>query len=197
MEKSVEAGREPSSRERILSAAWSLFASEGYAEVSMQTIADAAKVNKATLYHHFKDKEQLFIAVLASDFERLRASIAQTVAADRPFREQLIAVAGLLFLRSRSDSNRIIMLMHQHASLMRSHKEHVQSTPPWAPLKPVFEREWARGAIQERDVDLLMTSFFGMVIFQAQRVRYVDGARSDEQLAEEIVDLFLNGIRPR
>jgi AcrR family transcriptional regulator len=68
MTERAEAGGEPTSRERILATAWSLFASEGYAEVSMQNIADAARVNKATLYHHFGDKEQLFVAVLESDF---------------------------------------------------------------------------------------------------------------------------------
>ena len=185
------------SRERILAAAWSLFASEGYAEVSMQQIADAAKVNKATLYHHFEDKEQLFIAVLAADFDQLRESIAQAVAQDRPFRELLIAVADLLFLRTRSDSIRIMVLMHQHFSIMRRNKSHMQMVPSWTPLKPLFERERARGNIVEHDLDLMMTSFFGMVISQAQRARFMGVEASDEELAEDIADLFLNGIRTR
>jgi AcrR family transcriptional regulator len=185
------------SRDRILAAAWSLFASEGYADVSMQEIADAAQVNKATLYHHFGDKEQLFVDVLAADFGQLRQSIEEAVARDGSFRDQLIAVADLLFLRSRTDSIRIMMLMHQHVSIMRRNKVNLHSPPPWAPLKPIFERELARGAIVEHDLDLMMTSFFGMVIFQAQRARFMNAASTDEELAENIADLFLNGIRAR
>jgi AcrR family transcriptional regulator len=197
-EQTAEAGGEQSSRERILAAAWSLFASEGYAEVSMQNIADAAKVNKATLYHHFGDKEQLFVAVLESDFERLRIAIERSVQGDGSFRDHLVAIANILFERSRSDSLRIMTLMHQHASLMLRHKtQHMKTTPPWAAFKPLFEQEMARGEIEPLDLDLLMTSFFGMVIFQAQRARYMGCPVPDEQLAEDLVDLFLNGIRVR
>jgi AcrR family transcriptional regulator len=185
------------SRDRILTAAWSLFASEGYAEVSMQEIADAARVNKATLYHHFGDKEQLFVDVVAADFDQLRHSIEAAVAQDGSFREQLIAVADLLFLRSRTDSIRIMMLMHQHVAIMRRNKVNLHSPPPWTPLKPIFERELDRSAIVVHDLDLMMTSFFGMVIFQAQRARFMGVTATDEELAENIVDLFLNGIRTR
>ena len=197
METAAERPNPGGGRERALAAAWALFASEGYTEVSMQAIAAAAGVNKATLYHHFGDKEQLFIAVLAADFDQLRASIEQSVAQNRSFREHLIAVADLLFRRSRSDSIRIMMLMHQHVSLMQQHKAHAYNDPPWAPLRPIFERECARGNIGALDVDLMMTSFFGMVIFQAQRARFVGGPTTDEELAEDIADLFLNGIRAR
>lgn len=197
-ERAAETGAEQSSRERILETAWALFASEGYAEVSMQNIADAAKVNKATLYHHFGDKEQLFVAVIESDFERLRASIDRSIRADGSFRDHLVAIANILFERSRTHSHKMMMLMHQHASLMLRHKtEQMKTTPPWAALKPLFEQEMAAGEIERLDLDLLMTSFFGMVIFQAQRARYLGCAVSDEQLAEDLTDLFLNGVRVR
>lgn len=197
-EQATDAVAEQSSRERILETAWSLFASEGYAEVSMQTIADAAKVNKATLYHHFGDKEQLFVAVLESDFERLRAAIEGSIRADGSFRDHLVAIANILFERSRTHSLKMMMLMHQNASLMLRYKtERMKTTPPWIALKPLFEQEMATGAIERLDLDLLMTSFFGMVIFQAQRARFIGCDISDEQLAEDLVDLFLNGVRAR
>lgn len=195
--RATNEGAEPSSRERILGAAWTLFASDGYAEVSMQQIADAAKINKATLYHHFADKEELFAAVIAADFSRLRAAIERSVNAERSFRDHLVAVADLLFARSRSDSLRLMTLMHQHATIMQRHKAHMQSAPPWEPLRPLFERTRAQGAIRDLDLDLLMTSFFGMVIFQAQRARFVGCDAADEQLARDLADLFMSGISPR
>lgn len=75
--------------ERILREAPALFTAHGYASVSMQQIADAAGVNKATLYHHFRDKEDLFVAVIAAEFERERAGIAGALAAEGDLRNRL------------------------------------------------------------------------------------------------------------
>ncbi|MFQ5730125.1 MAG: TetR/AcrR family transcriptional regulator, partial [Waddliaceae bacterium] len=49
---------------RILKVAESLFADKGFSAVSMSTIAKKAKVSKANIYHHFKTKEDLYLAIL-------------------------------------------------------------------------------------------------------------------------------------
>ena len=69
-----------SGRGRILREARLLFTAQGYAAVSMQQIADAAVVNKATLYHHFRDKEDLFLSVMVQEFARLAASVGSVIA---------------------------------------------------------------------------------------------------------------------
>ena len=56
--------RSEAKRAAILTAARGVFLQDGYAAASMNAIADAAKVSKATLYSHFKDKEALFAAVV-------------------------------------------------------------------------------------------------------------------------------------
>ncbi|GGL01758.1 transcriptional regulator [Sphaerisporangium melleum] len=47
-----------------MGAASELFLSEGYARVSVDAIAARAKVGKQTVYSHFGNKEQLFLAVV-------------------------------------------------------------------------------------------------------------------------------------
>ena len=56
--------RSEAKRAAILTAARGVFLQDGYAAASMNAIADAARVSKATLYSHFKDKETLFAAVV-------------------------------------------------------------------------------------------------------------------------------------
>src|SRR5699024_3852506 len=51
--------------ERILTEAFDLFAEHGYAGTSLSAVADAAKISKAGLLHHFGSKTALFSAVLA------------------------------------------------------------------------------------------------------------------------------------
>ncbi|MFK5950820.1 MAG: TetR/AcrR family transcriptional regulator [Methylococcales bacterium] len=48
----------------ILNEAETLFAQKGFPAVSMNEIAQQAKVSKANIFHHFKSKESLYLAVL-------------------------------------------------------------------------------------------------------------------------------------
>jgi TetR/AcrR family transcriptional regulator, mexJK operon transcriptional repressor len=51
-------------RQQILDAAADLFIAHGYGTVSMDAIARAAGVSKATLYAHFGSKDQLFATII-------------------------------------------------------------------------------------------------------------------------------------
>ncbi|MEQ6899402.1 TetR/AcrR family transcriptional regulator [Microbacterium sp. KR10-403] len=51
-------------RARILAAAMTLFAREGYADTSLRDLAAKVGVSKSALYHHFPSKDALLLAVL-------------------------------------------------------------------------------------------------------------------------------------
>ncbi len=50
--------------QRILSAAEQLFSTHGFDATSMQRIATTAGVSKASVFHHFGSKQELYLAVL-------------------------------------------------------------------------------------------------------------------------------------
>lgn len=54
----------PEKRAAILSGAMQEFLGNGYAATSMDRVAAAAGVSKATVYSHFQDKENLFRAII-------------------------------------------------------------------------------------------------------------------------------------
>ena len=54
-------------RRRILVAALSVFAAEGYSGTSMDAIAAKASVSKPTLYQYFGTKEQLFTEIMLAE----------------------------------------------------------------------------------------------------------------------------------
>ncbi len=70
----------------ICSAALEIFAEKGFAAARLEEIAKRAGVSKGTLYLYFKDKEDLFRAVVrdtvAPNIEVIRASLSQV---DLPF----------------------------------------------------------------------------------------------------------------
>src|SRR5690606_1530160 len=64
--------RSAKKREAILEASTRVFLEKGYSATGMQQIASEADVSTATLYSHFSGKEELFDAVVAALWQRLR-----------------------------------------------------------------------------------------------------------------------------
>ncbi|AOS62157.1 TetR/AcrR family transcriptional regulator [Actinoalloteichus hymeniacidonis] len=61
-------------RQAILSAAFTVFAREGYAQAGVSVIAAEAGVAKPTVYSHFGDKENLFRATITAEADRALAT---------------------------------------------------------------------------------------------------------------------------
>lgn len=66
---------EPGLSEQILKIAKRLFINKGYYGLAMREISDELGVSKAALYYHFKDKEQLFLAILKAYLDEMEAGI--------------------------------------------------------------------------------------------------------------------------
>ena len=70
---------EKSKREQLIQAAMALFNERGFHAVGVNGIAEKAGVTKRTLYHHFKTKEELILAVLRYYDERFRNDFMRAV----------------------------------------------------------------------------------------------------------------------
>jgi AcrR family transcriptional regulator len=81
MAKLLNPQKHEEQRKRLLSHARRLIANQGFKETSMSQIAKACKVTKATLYHYFKNKEDILLAILgcyAEEKEPLEMATAKT-----------------------------------------------------------------------------------------------------------------------
>src|ERR1044072_5705797 len=72
--------RSPAKRRAILDAAIQVFTDLGYARASVDAIAAAAGVGKQTVYGHFGDKEQLFLATIQEARSAMGGTPGQAVA---------------------------------------------------------------------------------------------------------------------
>jgi TetR/AcrR family transcriptional regulator, mexJK operon transcriptional repressor len=93
----LKEGRTNSKAESILSAAKRSFLAAGFGAVSMDTIARAAGVSKATVYAHFAGKEELFGSVIDRECERYFARFSAFELDPRDVRASL-TVLGRRFL---------------------------------------------------------------------------------------------------
>lgn len=69
---------------RILDAALELISEHGAAGTSLQMIADAIGVTKAAVYHQFKTKEAIIIALTERELGQSRKRLRRPKPRDRP-----------------------------------------------------------------------------------------------------------------
>ena len=66
-------------RDALLEVALNEFAEHGYAGARIERIVSAARCNIRMVYHYFRNKEGLYLAVIDSVFQELEAKTAQVV----------------------------------------------------------------------------------------------------------------------
>jgi len=72
---------EQTSRDKILDAAEVLFARRGYSGVGLSEIAEATGLGKSSLFHHFRNKPQLYAAVTTRILDQIEARLVRSLAA--------------------------------------------------------------------------------------------------------------------
>lgn len=75
-------GRTTDTRQLILKAAERLYYVGGYEKISLQVVADQLGFSKAALFHHFKNKQELFFEMLFDIVENMRRMFADAVQDD-------------------------------------------------------------------------------------------------------------------
>lgn len=86
-------GRRAAKEQQIRQAAARLFLEHGYGAVSMDAVARAAGVSKATIYAHFADKAALFETLIKEESARRWPDVAVLDAEPGDLRATLLAVA--------------------------------------------------------------------------------------------------------
>jgi AcrR family transcriptional regulator len=108
-------GEERDLKTCILFEANRLFVSRGYNAVSMREIAEVCGVSKAALYYHFKDKEDLFVALLEDYLDDIQAVIQRQRQPGGTIRQQLGRVVTAIF-EQKPEKRAIIRLATQEMS---------------------------------------------------------------------------------
>lgn len=106
------AGEDPVKREQILDGAHRVFMRMGYDASSMNDITREAGVSKGTLYVYFRNKEDLFAAMVQRQKARVMERLQEALG-DKPLAEALhdfgIAFAGYILSDSAIRAQRIVI----------------------------------------------------------------------------------------
>src|SRR5512133_82755 len=123
-------------RDDILEAAAQIFRQKGFHGASMNDIADAVDLKKASLYHHVTSKQEILLELLDRALELLLERIppiaTQNIPADERLRQMILEY--LQILAENTDLSAV--LLFEHRSLEgRQHARHV-------PNRDKFENLW-------------------------------------------------------
>jgi AcrR family transcriptional regulator len=189
-------------RRQIIEAATTLFSRKGFRGTTTREIASAVGVSDAMLFKHFATKEELYAAIIEakSHVERLMDTLVE--AAERgDDAEVLRTLAREMIARTRADPTLMRLTffsaLEGHALSDMMFRSRVQQLDDF--LSRYIARRIAAGLF--RDVDPLQAAwnFMGMVAYHTQRLELFRQKPpphlTSDQAVEEMVQLFLNGVR--
>ncbi|HEX4226478.1 MAG TPA: TetR/AcrR family transcriptional regulator [Pseudonocardiaceae bacterium] len=199
--------RAEAKQQAIIEAARSSFLAEGF-DASMDRIAAAADVSKATVYNHFGSKEALFIAVVGDELDRALAEPAQLVesrlAASTHLYDDMIQacrlwVAGIATPQMIALRNLVTGEQRRFPDLGAAwHERGPQRFHPV--IADALHRLVERRQLSIDDVDLAVLQLSGLVV-SPNLVYGGYGSPPDNELVERLiiagVDMFLDHYRYR
>jgi AcrR family transcriptional regulator len=92
-------------RAEILDAAKQVFLAREYGSVTIEDIAEAAAISRATIYLYFKSKQEVYVGVLLRDLDRMISGLTASLIKTDTVRNNLfrMATAYMNFFRSHPE----------------------------------------------------------------------------------------------
>ena len=182
-------------RQDILEAAAQVFRQKGFHGASMQDIAKAVSLQKASLYHHVSSKQEILLALLDRALEllleRISAISDQDIPADEKLRQMIRAYLHIL----AENMDLSAVLLFEHRSLERKqHARHVPNRDKFEALwRGVLEEGVAAGCFQCDDPALTARAILGIMNWTITWYR-PNGALEIHEIADHYSGLLLNGL---
>lgn len=183
-------------RAALLRVARRLFAARGYAGVSLDEVCERARVTKGALYHHFENKQDLFLGVYQQVEDDLAAAGLESAPAEGDLLEQL-SVAGQAFLDAcaRSDIRQIIV--DAPAVLGWENARAVEERTALGQLEAGIEAAVEAGLLEASSPTLLAHLLFGLFHEAAMVVATSPEPEKTRAQVSIELDRVLRGLRPR
>ncbi len=95
-------------KQKVLAAAHTLFSEGSYGDIGVAQILERAGVQAPTLYHHFGDKEGLFVAWAEQAFQRIEKAVNDSARPGAPTADALCNYAATLLTHVNFDLPQVL-----------------------------------------------------------------------------------------
>lgn len=190
--------RETDTRQQILKRAVELFAESGYANTSIDDIAVAVGIRKASLYYHIRSKEDLLYEVYAVLAKEVLAESERLLKTAQTPEEKLRAFfrAGLRLIASRQREV-TVFLGETHVLKSRSPRWRevaAQRDAHQRIFEDILNEGIAAGVFRRLPTTVAALGMLGTISW-AYHWFHPRGAMSPDEIADLFADMVLNGIR--
>jgi AcrR family transcriptional regulator len=182
-------------KEGILEAAAKIFSEKGYNATSMQDIADAVHLKKASLYYHFSSKQEILVDILDNALDlinnHLEQVLAQSLSPDEKIRQAMVSY----FQTIAENQNLAAVLLMEMKSLDPELKDRQVSQ------REKFEGIWRDLIVEGRqtkifehfDPSITARAILGVINWSVTWY-HREGPRSAMEISNLFADLILNGL---
>jgi AcrR family transcriptional regulator len=179
---------------RIIEEATCLFVARGYRGIAMREIAEAAGISKAGLYYHFKDKEELFLAILTANLETVAQIVQATCGEDASARQRVTHMLQAL-LTLPPNQRAIIRLANQEmvhiSQAARSAFEGIYRVKFLGQVEAALQAGIAQGELRPVNVQLATWLLLGMAYPFFSPGHPSDGMN---EVIDLMVSVFFDGL---
>lgn len=182
-------------RDRVVQAAFSLFMERGYADTSMQQIADAASITKATLYHHFRDKQDLYLATMRVAFVKNQATFMTEIRDSTDLRVIVNHILNFVISKHSTDMQRLMTDFHQHIDKSTQEAFWSEFPRPWLALEPIIQECIDAGQMCTSDASFTSRFIYSAVAGYTHMLRTSPEYSPDaNESHDQFVETVLHGI---
>ncbi|MFJ7982122.1 TetR/AcrR family transcriptional regulator [Lysinibacillus xylanilyticus] len=180
----------------VLETATRLFIKEGYKNISMDDVAKACNVTKATIYYYYPTKGDLYTSALLAMMDRIRLSILQILEQPIVFKERLEQLIEI-HLSATVDIDMKNFMREATINLSRSQLKEVQASENnmYKTIEQAMQREMEQGTIRKGNATFFAHAF--MALMSVGYFKDGEGERlfqSEAMAAKEIVDFFWQSV---
>jgi AcrR family transcriptional regulator len=182
-------------RTDIIQAAAQIFREKGYHGTSMQDIADAVHLQKASLYYHVSSKQEILLTILDQALDLLIADMSAVMAEEIPVEEKLRRAVQVYVQRLTRDADLAAVLLLEHRSLNgKARQRHIQRRDRYEDLwRSLIKDGIERGVFHAKDERLAVFALLGVLNWTVTWYRE-DGQYTSSELADFFSSLMLDGL---
>jgi len=182
-------------REAILEAATDAFYRHGYNAASSRDIARQAGITQATVYYHFKNKEEILLTIITEFSDQLFESLLAALARDSDPVTRLRNAVTQHILFTKTHRRQVKIILEDKKSLGPELNARVKEKEKsiFNLYRTYLKELQAAGIVRNADLIPMTFSMFGIINSLYHWYR-TDKPLTIERIAEEIADLLLNGL---
>ncbi len=151
-------------KDLVLDTATKLFIKEGYKNISMDDVAKACNVTKATIYYYYPTKGELYTSALIAMMDRIRLSILQILEQQKPFKERLEQLVEV-HLSATIDIDMNNFMREASINLSESQLRQVQASENemYQTIERAMQKEMEKGTIRKGNAKFFAHSFMALM----------------------------------